>query len=341
MSYNAQLQENNADLQEILDTVNALPEVGDGVELPELTNPGTAGDMAEGKELIDSNGNVVTGTLKDDGLGFSSTNVTVSGLAADTLVQVGAHVAEDKIIRTGTNVTLTMESKAFGDASVDDVAEGKTFTSAAGLKKTGTSKAVDTSDATATAEQMAQGATAYVNGEKITGTIYDNGTNDTSYTIDELSSFAGGTVIQLSGTNITDKIIRAGSKINGNISAKEFGDATAEDVAKGKTFTSAAGLLAVGTKEENDGARTVFVTVNTVLTVYYFDADKVLQSVTGQATVEALNGVFYFHKSPNNPYACVGDYILQAIGESYYIAMFLGDTGSLTIESGSGTGGGS
>lgn len=33
-----------------------------GVELPELTNPGTDADLLAGKELIDADGNIVTGT---------------------------------------------------------------------------------------------------------------------------------------------------------------------------------------------------------------------------------------------------------------------------------------
>lgn len=37
---------------------------GGGVPLPPLTNPGTAADLVEGKQLIDADGNVVTGTLK-------------------------------------------------------------------------------------------------------------------------------------------------------------------------------------------------------------------------------------------------------------------------------------
>lgn len=34
-----------------------------GVTLPTLTNPGTAADLAQGKQLIDSEGNIVEGTL--------------------------------------------------------------------------------------------------------------------------------------------------------------------------------------------------------------------------------------------------------------------------------------
>ena len=233
MSYNTELQANNADLQEILDTVNALPEAGD-VELPELSNPGTAENLEQGYELIDADGNVITGNVPvaRGGVNVEATSVTYVPMGDQSVVKLSATVSEKTILDPdlGGAVHLTA--------------------------------------------------------------LYS-----------------------------------------------EFGDAAAADVAKGKTFTSAAGLLVTGTKEENDGARTVSVTVNAALTVYYFDADKVLQSLLGSATVEALNGVFYFYRTASNALVCTGDYTVQLIGASYYIAMFLGDTGSLTIGSSSGSGG--
>lgn len=36
-----------------------------GTQLPTLTNPGTAADMAQGKQLIDQNGEIVTGTISE------------------------------------------------------------------------------------------------------------------------------------------------------------------------------------------------------------------------------------------------------------------------------------
>lgn len=59
-AYNAELRRNNEDLRSILDAANTLP---DGVELPELENEGSAADLLNGKQLIDGEGNVVTGTL--------------------------------------------------------------------------------------------------------------------------------------------------------------------------------------------------------------------------------------------------------------------------------------
>lgn len=56
------LKQNTTTIQELLNTINALPDAG-GVDLPTLTNEGTAADLLSGKELIDGDGNVVAGTF--------------------------------------------------------------------------------------------------------------------------------------------------------------------------------------------------------------------------------------------------------------------------------------
>jgi hypothetical protein len=62
-NYNSTLQSNNTDLQDILNTINALPNANSGIELPALTNEGTTSDLLANKQLIDSNGNIVTGSM--------------------------------------------------------------------------------------------------------------------------------------------------------------------------------------------------------------------------------------------------------------------------------------
>lgn len=64
-SNNEALNSNNLDLQSLIEQANSLPDAG-GVELPELTNEGSASDLMLGKELIDADGSKVTGTFSID-----------------------------------------------------------------------------------------------------------------------------------------------------------------------------------------------------------------------------------------------------------------------------------
>ncbi len=58
------LKRNTTTIQELLNTINNLPDAG--IELPELANEGTANDLFSGKQLIDDEGNVITGTFTID-----------------------------------------------------------------------------------------------------------------------------------------------------------------------------------------------------------------------------------------------------------------------------------
>lgn len=60
---NSNLKTNTTGLQELLAAVNNLPEA---FALPSLTNEGSADDILSGKQLIDGEGNVVTGVFTID-----------------------------------------------------------------------------------------------------------------------------------------------------------------------------------------------------------------------------------------------------------------------------------
>lgn len=106
----------------------------------------------------------------------------------------------------------------------------------------------DTSDATVTASDMPEGVIGYGASGKVTGNVFELGSGYA----------AGGTLNEIAntGSNISvnasfpfDTLARKGSAMLISLPYASFGTATAADVAKGKTFTSAAGFKVVGTME--------------------------------------------------------------------------------------------
>lgn len=84
------LQNNITNLQELLEAVNALPEAG-GIELPELNNEGSDVDLLSGKQLIDGDGNVVTGTFSlDNELSTQDDLIAQIQAAVDELPEAGS-----------------------------------------------------------------------------------------------------------------------------------------------------------------------------------------------------------------------------------------------------------
>ena len=186
---------------------------------------------------VDTSGKI-TATSKQSGgyvtAGTKSATKQLSTQAAQTITPG----TEDKTIASGKYLTGKQTVKGDANLVPGNIKSGVSIFGVSGSYEG--SGGIDTSDATATAGDMAEGVTAYVNGEKVTGTL------KTLHSAPGTPSFSGDKVC-LTYTYSTRHLMKSGSILNTNSS--EFGDATAEDVAAGKTFTSAAGLKVTGTHE--------------------------------------------------------------------------------------------
>lgn len=161
-----------------LDGYAALVEqIDTGVDTSDAT--ATAKDIARGKTAY-VQGKKVTGDLYETAKGktktyftWGSENVTFERDSNRDLINITIPwMGNDEIMRIDSYIKLGADATLFGDATAADVISGKTMTSAAGLKVVGTNtNDADTSDATATADDIAKGKTAYVQGQKITGTV--------------------------------------------------------------------------------------------------------------------------------------------------------------------------
>lgn len=137
----------------------------------------------------------------------------------------------------------------------------------------------DTSDATVTAGDMARNVIAYGKDGKVTGTL----PSVASVFADATSMSQIGNAIEIDAqTTLAKRILKQNPLISIIATPSQFGNATAADVAKGKTFTSAAGFKVTGTAEGSSAADVTFDLYNNgfanLVAVYMSKTDGVMDT---------------------------------------------------------------
>lgn len=114
-------------ISQIQTTLEGKAAGGGGMELPELTTPGTAADLLTGKELIDGNGEIVTGTMPNNG------EINQTFTAGDQHIDLPAGYTSGGRISTSSDLV----SVSNVTATAFDVKEGAIFVTNAGETTSG------------------------------------------------------------------------------------------------------------------------------------------------------------------------------------------------------------
>lgn len=112
------IKNNTVSLQAILDTVNSLPELNNGIELPDLTNEGSDSDLMTGKQLIDGDGNVVTGTFSiDDELTAQDDLIAQIQTALEGKASASEPVLQSKTVTPSTSTQIVTPDSGYDGLS--------------------------------------------------------------------------------------------------------------------------------------------------------------------------------------------------------------------------------
>lgn len=195
---------------------------------------------------VNSSGLITASATQTAGLVPAGTTSATKQLTTQAAKTVTPTTSNQTAVSSGRYTTGAVTVAGDSDLVAGNIKSGVSIFGVTGTYEG--SGGIDTSDATATAADMAEGVTAYVNGQKVTGNIPIG-----AFEYENAFSAFSNSMLNLYAYSSERQILEYGDKISLFCNASVLGDATAADVAKGKTFTSASGLKLTGTHECSSG----------------------------------------------------------------------------------------
>lgn len=237
-----------------------------GVQLPTLTNEGTAVDLLAGKQLIDSNGNVVLGVLVPGAGNIEVETATTKLTSNGTSISFTGLKGEPSMFSINPTSNITLGSTRFVTSVTYD---GATTHGIYGYR-------------------ASSSATSYYSASYFTWT-YSNGT----LTVRTSSSTNGGN-FSSSVTYQLAYVIQTES--SGGVQLPTLTNAgVASDLAQGKQLIGESGSIITGTMADNG---TVNATLNTTTTNYTIPYGK--HSGSGKVSIDVEDRTFTPTKSTQN-----------------------------------------
>lgn len=306
-SNNTALISNNLDLQSLIDQANALPDAG--VELPELANEGSASDLLSGKQLIDGEGKVVTGSFSID-----------SELSAQD------------------NLISQIQSAVNGLPDIDDIEptlQDKTVTPTTSKQTVKADNGYDGLDTvTVNAMSTATQATPSINVNS-SGLITASATQAAGYVSAGTKSATKQLTTQAAQTitpSTTDKTIASGRYLTGIQTIKGDANLVAGNIKSGVSifgvngsYTGSGGGSGDGDHSMEDGLISSTITHYennrvTTIGIYAFQYNIFLESVSFPECIEINENAFYLTYITHANFPKCTNIEAQAFSDSYYLA---------------------